>query len=72
MPLICEIEITTLGKLTFICNQAFKAERLTQALAVQGRRMQASDFFSLAIEPGDQDAMEEVDLSLLDFYWDLE
>ena len=66
--MICEIDITTLGKCIFTCNQAFIAERLNSE--AEERRLQSGDFFSLIMEPGSVE--EELDLSLLDFVWDLE
>ena len=69
-PLLCEISITTLGKVSLVCNQAFKTEKVAQAV---GRRLQAADsFFSLSMEPGAYEGNDKADLNDLTFVWELE
>lgn len=58
MPLLCEISITTLGKVTFGCNQPIKVEKLLQST---GRRLKelGDSFFSLTMEPGAYEGNEK-------------
>lgn len=73
VPLLCEISITTLGKVTMTCNQPIKTEKIISKLEV-GRRLQDADdsIFSLSMEPGAYEGSEEVNLSDLEFVWALE